>query len=441
MSRDHGTPTLSNLNDLVVDQLNPDRMALRVAVVTETYPPEINGVALTLQRLVEHVQERGHMIQLVRPRQSRVEPLGLMTGIAKTGAVRQDMEQMLCRGLPIPRYPHLRMGLPQLRPLARLWSLKRPDLVHIATEGPLGWSALRVARRLRLPVSTDFRTNFHAYSEHYGLGWLHRPVAAYLRKFHNSADCTMVPSPDLQATLTQQGFERLYVVQRGIDTTQFSPTLRSEAVRAQWGVKPNDLVALYVGRLAPEKNLDLLIRSWRAMAEARPGTRLVVVGDGPSSQALQGQCPEALMLGAHRGANLAACYASADVFLFPSVTETYGNVVPEAMASGLAVMAFNYAAAASLVEHGKSGWLAPLPTAKRQAVEEETFIAGARLLAQQPALVAGLRANARTATLPRQWSHIAAQIEELWLDLLDQHARQTNQIQLVTPTVQAGAGG
>jgi glycosyltransferase involved in cell wall biosynthesis len=441
MLSDPGAPTLSYPNDLSVDQFNPDRMALRVAVVTETYPPEINGVALTLQRLVEHMQARGHTLQLVRPRQSRAEPLGLMPGVAGAGAASQDMEQVLCRGLPIPRYPHLRMGLPQLRPLARLWSLQRPDLVHIATEGPLGWSALRVARRLRLPVSTDFRTNFHAYSEHYGLGWLHRPVAAYLRKFHNSADCTMVPSLDLQATLAQQGFERLHVVQRGIDTAQFSPTLRSEALRAQWGVQPHDLVALYVGRLAPEKNLDLLVRSWRAMAEVRPGTRLVVVGDGPSAQALQAQCPEALLLGARRGAELAACYASADVFVFPSVTETYGNVVPEAMASGLAVMAFNYAAAASLVEHGENGWLAPWPTAQRQAAEEEAFVAGARLLAQQPVLVAGLRAHARAATLPRQWSQIAAQVEVLWLDLLELHARQTNQIQLVRPPVQAGAGG
>ena len=399
-------------HDLCVEQFGPTVSSMRLAVVTETYPPEINGVALTLQRLVQQMQGRGHTVQLVRPRQSRSEPLGAVVGLD------DGPDEFLCRGLPIPRYPHLRMGLPQLRALVRLWSVQRPDLVHIATEGPLGWSALRAARRLRLPVSTDFRTNFHAYSQHYGLGWLHRPVAAYLRKFHNHADCTMVPSTDLRATLGQQGFERLHVVQRGIDTAQFSPALRSEALRAQWGARPNDLVALYVGRLAPEKNLGLLVRSWRAMAEARPGTRLVVVGDGPSAGALQAQCPEALLLGARRGADLAASYASADVFVFPSVTETYGNVVPEAMASGLAVLAFGYAAAASLVVHGESGWLAPwLPTSPPGA-QEEAFVTGARLLAQQPALVAGLRAQARAATLPRQWPQIAAQVELVWRELL-----------------------
>ena len=411
----HSKPSTEPLPDaeaLQVEQMAAVRTGLRVAVVTETYPPEINGVALTLQRLLQHLQWRGHTLQLVRPRQSRLEPLGSVPGAATT-----EMEQVLCRGLPVPRYPHLRMGLPQLRTLVRLWAVQRPDLVHIATEGPLGWAALRAARRLRLPVSTDFRTNFHAYSQHYRLGWLHRPVAAYLRKFHNGADLTMVPSQDLQAALAAQGFERLHVVQRGIDTAQFSPTLRSEALRRQWGVREGERVALHVGRLAPEKNLGLLVRAWRAMAEAGSGWRMVVVGDGPSAQWLRAECPEALLLGALTGTELAACYASADVFLFPSVTETYGNVVPEAMASGLAVLAFQYAAAASLVEHGVNGWLAPWAP---QAADEEAFVAGARLMALQPALVDGLRARAREATLPRQWPDIAAQVEALWLSLLGQ---------------------
>ena len=395
-------------HSLLVEHLCPARAPLRIAVVTETYPPEINGVALTLQRLVEQMQARGHMIQLVRPRQPQHE---CSDSVEPASGNPDAPELILCRGLPIPNYPHLRMGLPQSRVLLRLWSHQRPDLVHIATEGPLGWSALRTARRLRLPVSTDFRTNFHAYSQHYGLGWLHKPLTAYLRKFHNDADCTMVPSQGLLDTLAQQGFQRLLVVQRGIDTTQFCPTLRSAALRRQWGASDDTSVVLYVGRLAPEKNLDLLIRSYRVMCEVQPATKLVVVGDGPSAKALKAQCPEVLMLGARSGAELAACYASADVFLFPSLTETYGNVVPEAMASGLAVLAFDYAAAASLVQNGENGLLTPMG-------DEAAFLAHARLLAQLPAMAQGLRAQARAATLPRQWSQIAAQVEAVWLGLL-----------------------
>src|SRR3954465_13976687 len=142
--------------------------ALRIAFVTETYPPEINGVSLSVARFIEGLRRRNHEIQLVRPRQAR----------ADQGGGTREFEQVLMRGLPIPRYPGLKMGLPAKRALTELWSLHRPDLVHIVTEGPLGWSALQAALKLKLPVTSDFRTNFHAYSMHYGVGWLKKPIAS-----------------------------------------------------------------------------------------------------------------------------------------------------------------------------------------------------------------------------------------------------------------------
>ena len=170
--------------DFDVQSYPAERRSLRIALVTETYPPEVNGVATTLARVVEGLHRRGHELQLVRPRQKAVPP----------GPLTPRLDEVLMRGLPIPRYPHLRMGLPSKRALVKLWSMARPDVVHVATEGPLGWSALQAARHLHLPVTSDFRTNFHAYSRHYGIGWLNKPIMAYLRKFHNLAACTMVPT-------------------------------------------------------------------------------------------------------------------------------------------------------------------------------------------------------------------------------------------------------
>ena len=169
----------------------------------------------------------------------------------------------------------------------------------------------------------------------------------------------MVPTEALRAELQAAGFERTVVVARGVDTQLFDPARRSEALRRHWGVAQGDGVVLYVGRLAAEKNLDLLLQAFAAMQQINPRLRLVLVGDGPLRDALRQRCPEAVFAGQRSGADLAAHYASADLFLFPSLTETFGNVTPEAMASGLPVLAFDHAAAGQLIEHGDNGWLAP----------------------------------------------------------------------------------
>ena len=332
---------------LVEDHL-PVRRSLRVALVTETYPPEVNGVAATVSKVVDGLRLSGHQLQLVRPRQS-AGPLAH----EDPGA-----DEVLMRGLTIPRYPQLKMGLPARRALLRLWTAQRPDVVHIVTEGPLGWTALQAALQLKLPVVSDFRTNFHASSAHYGVGWLRTPVMAYLRKFHNRTLSTMVPTDALRSELASAGFKRLRVVARGVDTQRFTPARRSIALRAGWGAGPDTLVVLCVGRLAAEKNLGALLDAVQAMRLLEPRLRLVLVGDGPERARLQERCPDAVFSGVRHGNDLAAHYASADVFLFPSMTETFGNVVPEAMASGLPVVAYDHAAAGHLIRHGVNGLLA-----------------------------------------------------------------------------------
>lgn len=330
------------------DRLPVACRALRLAVVTETYPPEVNGVAMTVGRMVDGLLRHGHRVQLVRPRQ----------GKGDAPASRDNFEEVLQPGLPIPRYRELRMGMPAKGALLRLWKADPPDIVHIVTEGPLGWSALNAAEILEIPVITDFHTNFHAYSRHYGIGWLQKPIMGYLRKFHNRAVRTLVPTRELQQELEGHGYANLKVVARGVDTTLFHPAKRSAELRAAWGADNEDPVVIYVGRLAPEKNVPLVMQAFSGMQAMRPSARLVLVGDGPDRAGLQARHPECVFAGMRTGEDLAAHYASADIFLFPSITETFGNVTVEAMASGLAVVAYDYAAAAEHLRQEVNGMLA-----------------------------------------------------------------------------------
>ena len=378
---------------------------MRIAVVSETYPPEVNGVAVTLSKVVDGLRSANHAVQLIRLRQSG-------TDAASQDDMYAGYQEVLMRGFPIPNYPDLRMGMPSKSTLIKLWQLKRPDIVHIATEGPLGWSALRAAMYLKLPVSTDYRTNFQSYSTHYGVGFLYKPIMAYLKKFHNLAGVTMVPTEALRASLASVGFQRLKVVSRGVDTVAYDPAHRCQALREQWGLGPQDLAVLCVGRLAKEKNLDLLLRAFEAIQVRQPHARLVLVGHGPMLQELKLKCPGAIFTGQLRGHTLAEHYASADLFLMPSLTETFGNVTTEAMASGLPVVAFNYAAAAELIESGVNGRL----VAMRDA---EDFVFAASEVAAQPVLLKSMAAAARQTALGLDWACIVEKFENELLEVID----------------------
>jgi len=386
--------------DLIFQQLHAAHRRLRIAVVTETYPPEINGVAMTMGMLVRAMQAREHQVQLIRPRQ----------GPNDTAEAQANLEQVLRPGIPIPRYSGLKMGLPAKSTLLRLWSLQRPDVVHIATEGPLGWSALAAAHKLKLPVCSDFHTNFHSYSNHYGLGWLNKPITAYLRKFHNRSAVTLVPSLTMQRELSTLGYRNIEVVARGVDTRLFDPARRSAELRAGWGLGPSDLAVLYVGRMAAEKNLRLLVRAFELIEQLQPQAKLVLVGDGPELAGLQAGHPRFVFCGAQRGEALAAHYASADLFLFPSLTETFGNVMLEAMASGLAVLGFDYAAAAEHIQHGVNGL-------KAEYGNEADFIAKSIEICA-PNRYRALGTSARDSAQTVSWDHIYNRFESILFDIV-----------------------
>jgi glycosyltransferase involved in cell wall biosynthesis len=365
---------------------------LHLALVTETYAPEINGVAMTLGRLVDGLALRGHRITIVRPRQRHESPRCTVTR-------RLACEQVRLPGIPLPGYPQLRIGLPARSRLRRLWRRQRPDLVHVATEGPLGATAISAALELGIPVTSSFHTNFDQYTRDYRLGWLKPVVAAWLRRVHNRTRRTFVPTRDLRARLEGEGYRNLRLLSRGVDTDLFQPDRRDADLRRQWGAGPDDLVVVHVGRMAAEKNYPLLFRAFDAVRSVAPGARLVLVGDGPMLATYQRQRPDAVFTGFYTGVNLARHYASGDIYLHASHTETFGNVVTEALASGLAVGAFDYAAAREFVVPGRDGLTCAVG-------DEAAFLDQAARLAADAPLRARLAAGARARALALSWDAV-----------------------------------
>ena len=346
--------------------------------------------------MVRGLRARGHAVQLIRPRQG--------------GETERDTDdEWRTPGMPIPMYPALRIGMPLVGRLVERWSRLRPDLVHVATEGPLGWAAVRAARLLGIPVTSDFRTNYDVYSSHYGFGWLSGAVRSYLRYFHNGTDRTFVPTPAVRLALMRKGYERVEVVGRGVDCQQFSPVRRSETLRASWGATNSVPVLLYVGRLAAEKDVPLAFRAYEAVRARVPGARMVVVGDGPLRARLQQITPDAVFVGQQSGVALAQHYASADIFAFPSTTETFGNVTLEALASALLVVAFRSGAAALHIDDCASGVLV-------EPGDDQGFIAGACALAQQFRWLAPMRHSAREAALQANWDAVLSRFEHTLAD-------------------------
>lgn len=370
--------------------------SMHICFVTETYWPEINGVAMTMQRLVEGMLERGHRVSLVRPRQQAYDRPGCC----------QDPQTMLVAGMVVPGYRGIHIGLPAGHKLLKCWQDDTPDVIYVATEGPLGWSALRAARRLGIPVLSGFHTNFHTYARHYRVGLLQHVILAYLRRFHNQTAGTLVPNKHLAETLTRAGLENVSILERGVDSQRFHPRHRCQQLRRGWGAGQDDPVYLYVGRVAKEKNIDLAIEAFRHAHRQNERARLVVVGDGPLYDSLQKANPDVIFCGMQTGKALARYYASADIFLFASETETFGNVTLEAMASGLVVVAYDYAAAQLHVESRVNGLLADLG-------DEAQFTACAIEALQHARPAEGMRENTRCYAETIGWHRIYDKFELL----------------------------
>ena len=375
---------------------------MRYGIVTETYPPEINGVALTVQGLEQGLRERGHAIDLVRPRQQ-----------ADAGADPGDT--VLVRGAALPRYPGLKFGLPAARLLRRRWQQQRPDAIYVATEGPLGWSALRAARQLGIPAATGFHTRFDDYMRDYGAPWLQGTALRWMRRFHNGAQATLVPTRELQRFLEGAGFDNVVRLARAVDTQLFDPARRDDALRAQWRVPADGVAAIYVGRVAAEKNLPLAVRAFRELQQRAPGAKFVWVGDGPAREALQRDNPDFVFVGVKRGEDLARHFASGDLFVFPSHSETFGNVTLEALASGVPTVAFDYGAAREVLRDDVHG--AAIPCSGEGCSDDDGFIAAVARIGGDGALLARMRLASRDAVSALRPTQVAEDFERILLAL------------------------
>jgi glycosyltransferase involved in cell wall biosynthesis len=380
---------------------------MRVAIVSETYPPEINGVALTVAALARGLAAAGHSVQVVRPRQAQPQP---DAGVDDT---------VLVRGVGLPMYPGLLLGLPCTRRLRALWkSEQKPDAIYIATEGPLGRSALRAARDLGIPACSGFHTRFDDFARYYGFGFIAPAVFSYLRRFHQRAAATLVPTAQLKEFLEQERFGNVMLLRRAVDTALFAPQRRDDTLREQWGLKPGQLAVIHVGRIAAEKNPALAVRAFRAIQQDRPDARFIWVGDGPARAALQEKNPDFRICGTQHGQELARHYASADLFLFPSLTETFGNVTLEALASGVPLVAFDYGAAR---EHVNENCGRRVPFG-----DEAGFIRAACELASPSVSISSMREAAREAVATLDPHTVTASFAALLITLAQPAAAAGN---------------
>ncbi|MER5889870.1 glycosyltransferase family 1 protein [Streptomyces sp. NPDC001941] len=362
---------------------------MRVVIVTESFPPDVNGVAHCAYQTALHLVRRGH------------EPLVIAPAPAGAASTPHDTDTTApCRvvrvpSLPLPGYPQVRVALPSRRVAAAI-AEHCAELVHLASPFVLGVRGMAAAARLALPAVAVYQTDLGGYARMYvGAG----EAAAWrrIRAVHAAADLTLAPSGAAVADLAAHDVPRVRLWPRGVDTGRFRPALRDEALRR--ALAPGgELLVGYVGRLAPEKRVDLL-----AGLQGLPGVRVVVVGDGPSGPTLRGQLPGAHFLGRRTGEDLARLFASLDVFAHTGPYETFCQTVQEAMASGVPVVAPAAGGPLDLVAHGRTGLLVTPddPGALRAAVAA---------LAADPALRTAYGTAGRAAVQDRTWSAVGDQL-------------------------------
>jgi phosphatidylinositol alpha 1,6-mannosyltransferase len=377
---------------------------MRIAIITESFAPDLNGVSNCVQRVAAHLAQRGHQPLIIAP-----EPAST-TRADQPGPFPYPVERV--PSVSLPGYPGFRLGLPS-RAIRSALTRHGTDLVHLASPVFLGASGGTVTRHLGLPSIAVYQTDIPAYARAYG--WHGAGEAAawrWLRRIHNGADRTLAPSSAVMTQLRAHGFERLWLWGRGVDLTCFGPGNRSDELRRQLA-PGGEVLAGYVGRLATEKRVDLL-----AGVARLPGVRLVVVGGGPAAEALRERMPTAVFLGEQRGAQLARTYASLDVFVHSGPHETFGQTLQEAAASGIPVVAPAAGGPLDLVDHGVTGFLA-------EPGHEAAITAAVAQLAADPELRAAQGEAGRRKVQTRTWTALGDQLIGHYHEVLQPSAQTT----------------
>ena len=340
-------------------------MVVRIALVTDTYVPQVNGVSTIVRRSVEALAREGHDAVVVAPRYPGSE--GPADG------------ELRVPSFPFPPYPAIRLSAPRRRAVREFLDEFQPELIHVHTEGPLGLLGRRHAMQRRLPLVTSFHTDFPSYAKHYGAGMIAPLVWRWLRWFHQPAALTLTPGAGTRDALERHGMRAPLVWGRGVDPRLFHPSRREGGWRRWLAGGDDTTVVLHVGRLAREKNLETLAAAWRlAREQLAQRATFVVAGEGPLARRLLAEVPFVRQLGFLPRERLAALYASSDICVLPSATETCGLVAMEAMASGLAVIAADAGGLRESVRDGETGVLVPPRDAAGFAEAIEALVADPR---------------------------------------------------------------
>lgn len=322
------------------------RSPLRIALFSEVYWPMVSGVGVTLLRLTDALRARGHDVRVY----SATYPL------LPDQPDRPEVHRS--PSVPLFLYPDVQWAFPRFRDVVEDLARYQADVVHLATEFSLGITGLKAARQLQLPVIASAHTDYDQYAVRYGVPWALKAGWHYLRWFYGQTHRVLCPSRIYEEHLHSRGVTHTGLWSRGVDPDVFAPRFRSSAYRERFGVAPGDTLVTYIGRLAREKNLDLLLEAWDTIAPDRGSAQLVLVGRGPLEDEIRRrEMPGVHVPGLLHGTALAEAYASADLFAFPSSTETFGNSLLEAMGSGLPPLVAAAGGVLEFSEHGENAWL------------------------------------------------------------------------------------
>ena len=384
---------------------------MRLLFFTDTYLPQVNGVSRTLGRFSDYLQRTGTEHLIVTPRTGGDGRATSATTAALSGS--GDFPVRSLASIPFALYPQCRLALPMMASLRQEIEAFQPDLIHLLTPFNVGLSGLRFARRHGLPHVASYHTHFDRYMEHYHMKALIPAYWAYTRWFHQSCSAIFAPSAETVDVLREQGLHRLRIWSRGIDANLYTPAKRNSALRQKLGITA-PLLLLYVGRIAPEKDIDTLTAIMHTLPDSiRSQVHWLIAGNGPRLQQLQDEAPEGVtFLGHQEGEALAELYASADLFVFPSSTETFGNVVLEALASGLPVVGAAAGGVQELVADGQTGRLC-------EARQPEAFVQAITELLSSPEELANHREAARQSALQRSWDSIFSELVQDYAGILD----------------------
>jgi glycosyltransferase involved in cell wall biosynthesis len=348
----------------------------------------VSGVGVTLLRLTRALERRGHQVRVY----SATYPLP--PGKADRPEVHRSPS------VPLFLYPDVQWAFPRLRDIVQDLEQFEPDVVHVATEFAVGLSGLKAARQLKIPVIASAHTDYDKYAARYGVEWALRLGWHYLRWFYGQAHRVLCPSFMYEQHLHSRGVFHTGVWSRGVDPDEFHPRFRSDAYRASLGLGPNDLLVTYIGRIAREKNLKHLLSAWNALQAERGNAVLVFVGRGPLEEEIRRrELPGVHVLGLLHDRELAAAYASADIFVFPSATETFGNSLLEAMGSGLPCLAASAGGVLEFARHAGNAWLVAPNSAS-------ALTHGLRRLMHDPGLRQKLSEGGLKTASERSWDQV-----------------------------------